>query len=111
MKWEIMYFDENVQQDIENWPVGIRAYYTRITERMIQFGPNLGMPYTRAMGKGLFEIRAKGEEGIGRAFFCTAVGKKVFVLHVLIKKTEKTPKGDIDIARKRLKEIVNHEKP
>ena len=76
MKWEIIYVDENVQQDIENWPVGIRAYYTRITERMIQFGPNLGMPYTRAIGKGLFEIRAKGEEGSEERSFAPLWGKR-----------------------------------
>jgi phage-related protein len=49
--------------------------YARITERMKAFGPNLGMPYTRPMGEGLFEIRAKGKEGIGRAFFCTIIGQ------------------------------------
>jgi len=40
----------------------------RITERIVVFGPNLGMPFTRSMGDGLFKIRAKGREGIGRAF-------------------------------------------
>ena len=39
------------------------------------------MPYTRAMGDGLFEIRAKGQEGIGRALFCTVVGKRIVILH------------------------------
>lgn len=57
------------QETIEEWPVGIRAYYVRITERIQTFGPNLGMPFTESMGQGLFEIRAKGKEGIGRAFF------------------------------------------
>ncbi len=71
MDWEILYYSEDVQEKVSSWPVGIRAYYARVTERMITFGPNLGMPFTRSMGKGLFEIRAKGREGIGRAFFCT----------------------------------------
>ena len=42
------------------------------------------------MGDGLFEIRAKGQEGIGRALFCTVVGKRIVILHGFIKKTEKT---------------------
>jgi hypothetical protein len=39
-----------------------------------EIGPNLGMPYTRPMGDGLFEIRAKGKEGIGRSLLCTVKG-------------------------------------
>jgi hypothetical protein len=41
------------------------------------FGPHLGMPFTRPMGEGLFEVRAKGREGIGRALFCTAAGQRL----------------------------------
>jgi len=69
MDWEILYYNENVQELINAWPVGIRAFYARVTERMEIFGPNLGMPFTRSMGNGMFEIRARGKEGIGRAFF------------------------------------------
>jgi phage-related protein len=68
-------------------------------------GPNLGLPFTRAMGDGLFEIRARGVEGIGRALFCTVVGQRVFILHGFIKKTPKTPPADLRIALKRLKEL------
>jgi len=72
---------------------------------MTDTGPNLGMPYTRAMGDGLFEIRGKGQEGIGRAMFCTLVGRRVVVLHGFIKKTEQTPAKDLDTARRRMKEV------
>ena len=47
------------------------------------------MPYTCAMGDGLFEIRAKGQEGIGRALFCTVVGKRIVILHGFIKRPSK----------------------
>ena len=72
---------------------------------MTDTGPNLGMPYTRAMGDGLFEIRGKGQEGIGRAMFCTLVGRRVVVLHGFIKKTEQAPAKDLDTARRRMKEV------
>jgi len=72
---------------------------------MVASGPNLGMPYTRPFGDGLFEIRAKGTEGIGRAFFCCVVGRRVIILHGFIKKTQTTPAKELEIARKRLKEI------
>lgn len=65
------------------------------------------MPFTRAFGSGLFEIRAKGREGIGRAFFCTVVGNKIMILHSIIKKTQKTPDKDLKLARNRMKEIKN----
>ena len=62
------------------------------------------------MGNKLFEIRAKGKEGIGRALFCTAIGNKIIILHVFIKKTKKTPQNELKTARKRLRE-VHHENP
>lgn len=60
------------------------------------------MPFTRSMGQGLFEIRAKGKEGIGRAFFCTVVDRRIIILHAFIKKSQKTPAQELAIARKRL---------
>ncbi len=71
------------------------------------FGPDLGMPHTRAMGKGLFELRIKAAEGIARVFYCTMVGRKIVVLHQFIKKTDKTPPGEIEIVRRRMKEVKN----
>ena len=98
-----------MQHIIDHWPVGIRAVYARITERMVIFGPNLGMPFTRSMGDGLFEIRSKGREGIGRAFFCTLVGEEIVILHAFIKKSDKTPQKELATARRRLREIRNED--
>ena len=75
---------------------------------MEEHGPDLGIPRTRAMGKGLFETRVKGMEGIGRAFFCTMVTHRIVVLHGVIKKTEKTPEKDLMVAGKRMKEVLRH---
>ncbi len=105
MDWSIVYHSAKVQRTIDHWPIGIRAVYARITERMMLFGPNLGMPFTRSLGNGLFEIRAKGREGIGRAFFCTIVGDEIVILHAFIKKSDRTPRNELEMARTRLKEI------
>lgn len=105
MAYQIEFFNDAVQAEILGWPVGIRASFTRIAERMVEHGPNLGMPYTRAMGNGLFEIRAKGNEGIGRALFCTVVDRRVVILHGFIKKTEQTPAKELRTARQRMKEV------
>ncbi len=86
-------------------PVSIRASFAKVTELMVMFGPNLPMPYVRPMKNGLFEIRAKGKEGIGRVFYCTAKGGKIIILHSYIKKTQKSPLRELNIARKRFKEV------
>ena len=69
------------------------------------YGPNLGMPHTRSMGDGLFELRLKATEGIARVFFCTVVGRQIVMLHQFVKKSEKTPKRELKIAWNRMKEI------
>lgn len=69
------------------------------------YGPDLGMPHTRSMGDGLFELRLKAAEGIARVFFCTVVGRRIVVLHQFMKKSEKTPKRELKVARNRMKEI------
>lgn len=102
--FQIIYYSDDVYESIENWPPKIAASYARITDRIIDNGPNLGMPYTESFGVGLFEIRAKGQEGIRLAFFCTLIGQKIVILHV-IKKSQKTPKKEIELARKRMKEV------
>ena len=108
MTYAVLFFNAKVQAEIMAWPAGIQACFTRIAERMADHGPNLGMPYTRSFGDGLFEIRARGTEGIGRAFFCLLVGKRIVILHGFIKKTQDTPAQELKLARKRMKE-VQHE--
>jgi len=105
MTFSIEFYNEAVLAEIDGWPAGINASFTRIAEQMEESGPNLGLPYTRPFGDGLFEIRAKGEEGIGRAFFCTLIGRRIVILHGFIKKTQQTPPKELKMARKRLKEI------
>jgi phage-related protein len=76
---------------------------------MLEFGPNLGMPHTRALKDKLFELRMKGKEGIGRVFFCAKISKNIIILHSFIKKSQKTPEKEIRIARKRLAEVFKNE--
>jgi phage-related protein len=68
------------------------------------YGPDLGMPHTRAMGDGLFELRLKAAEGIARILYCTMIGKRIMILHPFTKKAEKTPPKELALARRRMKE-------
>ena len=107
MSYSITYFHSQVEAEIESWPDGILADYARIIELLMEFGPNLRMPHSRAMGGGLFELRPRGREGIGRVFYCFVIGQRVVVLHAFVKKTPDTPEPELKIARKRMKEVRN----
>jgi len=107
MNWRIIYFSERVRDEVMNLPAGIRADYLRLANLMVEHGADLRLPHSRAMGAGLFELRAKGKEGIGRVFYCTQVGQTIVVLHSFVKKTQKTPDNELLIATRRLKEVKN----
>ena len=83
----------------------ILADYARLVELLGEFGPELRMPHSRSMGGGLFELRARGRQGSGRAFYCFASGDRAVVLHACMKKTRRTPSRDLAIARARRNEI------
>lgn len=105
MRWTITFFDSRVEAGLLEMAAGFVARFIRYAERMEVYGPDLGMPHTRAMGDGLFELRLKGPEGIARVFYCTLSRRRIMMLHHFVKKTQKTPSKDIDIARKRRKEV------
>ena len=105
MDYEIKYYSEGVQEQILELPDTLAARYIVLTRRMLAIGPNLGEPHTKAMGNGLFELRLKGAEGIARVFYCTLIGKRIVMLHSFVKKTDRTPKRELEVAHNRMKEI------
>jgi len=105
--FDVEYFHPRVQGEIEDWPVGILADFARLIGLLMEFGPDIRMPYSRAMGGGLFELRLRGREGIGRAFYCFVSGKRIVILHAFLKKSQRTPNHDLKIARKRMKAVRN----
>ena len=105
MSWKVAFFNRKVREETLRFPDGILASFLHIVEIIEEFGPNAGRPYTAPVGNGLFEIRARGKEGIGRSLFCTVKGKEIIILNSFIKKTQKIPRKEIETARKRMKEI------
>lgn len=105
MGWEIVYFSESVQDALLAFPPGLQGRYIHLTERMLNFGPDLGMPHSRAMGGGLFELRVKGKEGIGRVLFCVRPDRRIVMLHAFVKKSARTPARELKVARKRMREV------
>jgi len=68
MTWTVTFYNKRLESEILAFPAGFLARFLRYAERMEAFGPDLGMPHTRALGGGLFELRIKAAEGIARVF-------------------------------------------
>ena len=111
MGWRVTFYSAAFQKELLQLPAGFVARFLRYAERMELYGPDLGLPHTRAMGDGLFELRLKAAEGIARVFYCMLAGRRIVMLHQFIKKSEKTPQKELVIARKRMKEVKDAEQP
>ena len=107
MAFEIEYYNAWVLAEVESWPVDILADYLQLVELLSEYGPMLGLPHSRSMGLGLFELRPRGKSVTGRAFYCYIANKKIVIVHCFIKKTQHTPDRELKTARKRVKEIKN----
>jgi len=83
----------------------VLADYARMVELLVEHGPNLRLPYSRAFGHGLFELRLRGRSGIGRAIYCSLFSKRIVILHAFIKETQRTPDRELKLARERTKEL------
>ncbi len=105
MKWSIEYFSMDVEKKILALPSGLLARYLRLTDLMFEFGSNLGMPHTRFLSEGLIELRIKSKEGIARVFYCTVIGKRIVMLHLFIKKSNKILKKELQIAKNRMRKV------
>lgn len=106
MKWQVTFYNEKVKLHSAAFPKGVLANFLHVVGLIEKFGPRIGIPYTRPLGSGLFEIRARGKEGIARVMFCMLPGKELVLLNAFIKKSQKTPSREIALARKRMRELL-----
>ena len=89
-------------------PADMRARFLHIAELLEELGPeNVGLPHCRHLDGKLWEMRMTGRDGIARAVYVARTGKQLTVLHVFIKKTQKTPRKNIGIAYERLRSVIN----
>ena len=106
----IFYQTEAENVPVRDWLLGLSESNRReIGQDMqrVQFRWPVGMPLVRPMGKGLFEVRTSLPDGtIARVLFCFHQGE-LYALHGFIKKSQKAPATDLELARKRQKEVEN----
>jgi phage-related protein len=82
-----------------------RFYY--ISQLIEEFGlEQVREPHVKHLHKSLWEMRLRGKDGISRAPYVTAAGQRVVVVRVFVKKTQKTPSREIELALKRAKEVL-----
>src|ERR1700733_14453620 len=106
MTWIVEMLDDRVRNELEALPADMRARFRRIVELIQRQGlERLREPYVKHLEGSLWEMRMKGRDGISRAIYVTARGRRAVVVRVFIKKTEKTPRREIDLALERAKEV------
>jgi phage-related protein len=102
--WGVEFLDEVVEAEFDGFPAEVRAKTIRISNLIMEFGlPNIGMPYIKHVQDKIWEIRAFQ----GRCLYITSTDKKVIILRCFIKKSNQLPQKELNIARKRAKEIQN----
>jgi phage-related protein len=107
MLWMVEFLNEEVKAQLNAFPLDIRASFQRIVELIQAHGlERVREPYVKHLEGPLWEMRMKGRGGIARAVYVTAVGKRVVVVHVFEKKTQKTPRREIKTALKRAQEVL-----
>jgi phage-related protein len=106
MCWTVEVLNDTVREEIRELPNDIRARFVRFGELVSQVGlERLREPLVKHLEGKLWEIRLSGRAGIARALYVTAIGRRIVIVRVFVKKTQKTPRTEIDLALLRAKEI------
>jgi len=106
MRWTVETLDP-VDAEIEGLPPRLQARLLRLLEMVESLGiENLHEPHVKHLEGRLRELRARASEGIARGVYVTVSGRRVVVLHVFVKKTQKTPRRALEIARARLSKVM-----
>ncbi len=107
MSWTVELLDHRVTAELAALPVDIRARFERIVGLIRSHGlERVREPYVRHLEGPLWEMRMQGKDGIARAAYVTATGRRVVVVRVFAKKTQKTPRREINLALRRAKEVT-----
>jgi phage-related protein len=104
--WTVEVLNETVRAELRALPADLRARFVRLGDRICQTGLiGLREPHVKHLDGKLWEMRLQGRDGIARALYVTAISERVVVVRIFIKKTQKTPQTEIDLALQRAKEV------
>src|SRR3954454_7909330 len=106
MPWTVVTINAAVDGEIAALPADMRARLVRLTEMIEQIGfEALPRGSVKHLEDKLWELRITGRDGISRAIYVTAAGRQMVILRVFVKKTQKTPPRELELARQRVKEV------
>lgn len=105
-EWTVAFLSDVARAEVEALPESLRASFLRIVELIEAEGlERMREPYVKHLEGKLWEMRLKGRDGIARSVYVTAAGKRVVVLRTFVKKTQKTPRRELKLAKERAKEV------
>ncbi len=114
MSWHVIFYDEKNNEPVKvfilNQSYKARAEILHVLDLLHRFDVKLGRPYVTKLNKeGLRELRIKHSSDIYRIFFFASEGQVFVLLHAILKKVEKTPIKDIELAMRRMEEYKARE--
>jgi phage-related protein len=105
--WTVAFLDDRVEAEFDAFSVELKADFVHIAEMIQEVGLQaIGHPHVKHIRGKIWEMRARGTDGIGRELYCTIQDRRVIILRCFIKKTGKTPRQEIELAEKRLKNLL-----
>ncbi len=108
MTWTVETFGPIVDAEIAALPKDMQAGFLRLAERIEAVGlERIGAPHVKHLQGKLWEMRLNGRDGIARAIYVTASGRRIVVVHAFVKKAQKTPRAALELAEQRAKEIIH----
>jgi phage-related protein len=107
MTWTVETLNAAVDAELNALPADMRAQFVRISFMVREFGlEQMREPHVKHLQGPIWEMRMRGRDGISRALYVAARGRRVIVVRVFVKKTQKTPSREIDLAFSRAKEVL-----
>lgn len=107
LNWKVEYLDSDVEQEIAELPLDVQAKLRRIADMIEQLGmAAMREPYVKHLQGKLWEMRMIGRDGSARAIYVAAEGKRVVIVRAFRKKTQKTPRREIELALKRAEQVT-----
>lgn len=105
--WRVEVLNETVAAEIAALPSDMQARFLRLAERIASVGlESVSEPHVKHLEGKLWEMRLTGRDGIARALYVTAIGRRVVVVRAFVKKTQKTPRSEVELALQRAKEVA-----
>ena len=107
MEWRVETLDEAVDKELRALPADMRARFARICQLIGAVGlDRVGAPHIRHLSGPLWEMRLSGRDGISRALYVATQDRRLAVVRVFFKKTQRTPRREIELALRRAGEIM-----